>query len=218
MKKVLALLGLILLLPCVVEAVEVVRPAMIAADPAVSGAVAPVNSVSGLATELRNTTQTSYSASTGSITMGGAGGPATICAIYGSATKTVKVTRVSVSGTQTTAGQVAYRLSRHSTINTGVVHSTMTSLPLDSNNAAGTGYAVVYTTNPTQGTLTGIVRMGQILFAAPATIAVAGYTELYGYPDQPITLRGVAQHLDVSLPGTAMPGGVMHCNFTWTEE
>lgn len=189
------------------------RMVFVVGDSTTTANVAPVDKVAGLATELRNTTLASYS---GSGTVATATG--TVCAVYGSATKTVKVTRAAFSGTQTTAGNVLVTLKKFSTINTGLVASTPTLVAMDSANSAATGYAVIYTTNPTSGSLVGVIRASTILVAAPATTAIDRYQELWGYPDQPIVLRGVAEHVDLAIPVTNMIGLAANCNFTWTEE
>lgn len=218
MKKLIAVMALVLAMVGAARADDLVKGVMIRQSPTVGSAVAPVNSVSGLATELRNTTLASFSASTGPITTGGAGSMVDMCAVYGSATKTVKVTRVAIEGSQTTSGIVTVKLAKFSTINIGAVLSTPTVVPMDSANSAGTGYMVAYTTNPTLGTLVGEFRDRGILFPAPAATATSSLQELYGYTDQPIVLRGIGEHVDAIMVGAPLTGGKFNCNFTWTEE
>lgn len=169
----------------------------------------------------------SYSASTATFTP--AATTTDFCRITGSATKTIRVWSITLSGTQTTAGNVSqYVLIKRSTANTAGTFVSATVVPHDSNNAAATVTVGHYTANPTVGSTVGTVRGHRTLVPAPATAVFPAYVGRweFGQPDnvnhqvQPIVLRGTTQELNVNGSGAAIPTGAAtyQCDFVWTEE
>jgi hypothetical protein len=144
-----------------------------------------------------------------------------IFTIIGSATKTIRVTRLEISGTQTTAASALVSLILRSAADTGGTSSTPTVIPYDSNSAAGTAVVRAYTANPAAlGSAVGTVKNFLLFLPAPATTAVGQLVAL-GFGDRPaqaIVLRGVAQTLAVNLGGTTITGGSFNINIEWTEE
>lgn len=154
------------------------------------------------------TTKSAYRFATGPVTTF-ATGPTDWFTITGSATKTVRVTNIVVCGTATAASTIDLVLTKHSTADTGGTTGTApTAVPLDSNDAAVTAAAAIYTANPTVGTLVGtaIDTVKLNLGAAGA----AGCVSLdYGVRNaQALVLRGVAQQVAVNLAGATMPAGI----------
>lgn len=144
--------------------------------------------------------------------------PTDACILNGSATKTVYVHRVSVSGVKTTAGLSQVTLFKRSVANTGGTAVAGTEVALDSGNAAATAVYQHYTANSTPGTGT-IIYSNYMSFMAPTGISdvqphVIGFGA--GMP-QYVVLRGVAQGLAVNLDGATLTGGVLNCVFEWSE-
>lgn len=133
-------------------------------------------------------------------------------AIQGSATKTVRVRRVVVSGPTLTA--VAYLnilVRKTSTAVSSGTPAALTAVNVDAGSTASTANLInTYTAAPTAGTAVGIVASRRVL--GQATTAAAG-----GYPETTIefdfrhlggiVLSGTAQGLSVSFgsaPGSAV--------------
>jgi hypothetical protein len=169
-------------------------------------------------TEPRSPTLATYSAAATNIAP--AATPTDVFTIYGSASKTVKVQRILVTGTQTTAGLVTVVLAKRSTTNTGGTSTSTTAVPNDSNNAAATATCLSYTANPTStGTLVGNVYSAKILINKPAdttsNIIDLIPSAMFG---QPIVLRGTSQGLAVNFNSVTLTGGSVSCTIVWTEE
>lgn len=168
----------------------------------------------------------SYFASLGNNTP--AATPTDVAILSGSATKTVRVTRVTVTVQATTGAIGEYRLvlrsgGTQSAVNTAFANGTHSG-PFDSSDAASTAIATglsgVYTSNPASvGTTVGIVQDWTVHVATPATggIAVLEYT--CTRPAKCVVLRGATQFLAVNgnahTLATAEKFGV---SFEWTEE
>lgn len=137
--------------------------------------------------------------------------PTDIATIFGSATKTVAVTRLSLSTIQTTAGINGWSVIKRSTANTGGTSAALTRVPTDSNAPAATATVLQYTANPSAlGTAVGTVWSGRVFAPALATV-VGGSLEiplLSVSTISPLVLRGVAQGLAVNFGGVALPSGL----------
>lgn len=160
-----------------------------------------------------------YDASSTSFTP--AATPTDVFTITGSGTKTVRVTRIRVSGIQTTTGNNAFFLIKRSTANTVGTSASCTAIQRDTNNAAATATVLQYTANPTLGNTTGTVRASRLLNPAAAAV-VNSDTIIWDFDDLqsgPVILRGTAQVLAVNFAGAALPAGLaLLCSVTWTEE
>ena len=134
----------------------------------------------------------------------------------GNATNTVLVTRVIVSCTQTTAGNVTLSLIVRSAADTSGTSAAMTAVPDDSTFAAASSAPLSYTgTGPTAGTAVGNVDTYQLGCMATAT---ASPNDIYILDRRlkPIVLRGTAQQLAVNFGG-AITGGNLTVTFEWEE-
>ena len=132
--------------------------------------------------------------------------------IHGSATTTVYVTRIVVTGTATATSLAHIALVKRSTATTVGTFSTLTNVPADANNAAAGASVKTYTVVPTEGTLIGPLWHRRFLLPIPTLTAtqfpqpqeaVFDFTEP---GKQPIILRGVAQQIALQ-PATALPAG-----------
>lgn len=170
-----------------------------------------------LITEQRNPTIATYTASIGSLALAAAA--TDIFTITGSATKTVKVKRVLISATQTTAGSVLFVLLKRSTANTVGTSTAPTVVSHDTTNPAGTATVLAYTANPTIGTLVGNMFQKKVLTETVASASDFQGWDLQLEPQiQPVVLRGIAQVFAINLNGATVAGGNAAITITWTEE
>lgn len=144
--------------------------------------------------------------------------PSDACILNGSATRTVYVTKVSISGLKTTAGLSQVLLFKRTAANTGGTAVATTEVANDTASAAPTAAMQHYTANPTPGTGTQIYS-NYALFQAPAgtTDGVLREIRFGDGMSQYNVLRGVAQGLAVNLDGATLTGGVFNCTFEWIE-
>lgn len=135
--------------------------------------------------------------------------PTDVVGIVGSATKLVKIQKIYLSGTQTTAGINKWYLIKRSTADTGGTPSAITAVKLNSLNATAGATVQKYTAAPTTGTLVGNVRVVSALAPAPASVSPGDICIFDGtLACQPIELRGVAEELDLNFAGAAVPAGL----------
>jgi hypothetical protein len=130
--------------------------------------------------------------------------------ITGSATKTVRVTSLKISGNQTTLGTLSIALTKRSTANSGGTFVSQTILPLDSAYPAATATVLSYTANPTVGT--GIANFNAFKYVVPAsTSTIAASDNIVEMLTTPVILRGTSQVLAVNFLVQTVAGG----NFTY---
>ena len=141
--------------------------------------------------------------------------------ITGSGTKTIKVKRISISGTNTGNTNALFLLVKRSTADTGGTSSTLTAVPSDSNNAAATASVKSYTANPTLGTTVGTVRGSYLFMPALASTNVVSRMDFDFTQEgaQPLILRGTGEVLAVNMNGATITGTtVLTISVTWVEE
>lgn len=165
----------------------------------------------------------SYFAGLGSNTP--AATPTDIAILTGSATKTIKVTKVRITVQATAAGVVEFRLVKRtggtqSAVNTPFLDGTHSG-PFDSGDVASTvtaaGLAGVYTANAASaGTLLGVVDDWTVALAANTGLILEYACR---EPSKCITLRGTSQVLAINGNGhTLLTGEKVGVQFVWTEE
>ena len=144
--------------------------------------------------------------------------------IIGSATKTVRIKRISVSGmTLTAVGYFTINVEKLSTASTAGTSTTLTATPLDSANNAATAVVKAYTVAPTKGALVGTIRSFRTLWQATVA-AAAGTTDKYDFSfgdvsgSGGVVLRGVAQELALTFPVVLASAGTLAVDIEWTEE
>lgn len=188
--------------------------AALAAQAQVPGVNSTLASVFTLAYD-NSTSKPTYSA-TGVVTP--TGSPTDVCSITGSATKTIRVRRVIVSGTNSAAISEAVAIVKRSTANSAGAGSAMTQVSYSSANTAGTvAVAEVWTGTPTLGTVVGRIADVYVLFGTSTSLAPATVFE-FGQLGSPVFLRGAAQQLSVNLEGQGGGAGTIICTFEWTED
>jgi len=164
-------------------------------------------------------TVTTYRASIKGLTV--AATPTDVFTIIGSATKTITITRISFSGSQSSQGMVQVRLVKYSSADTGGTSSTLTAVPLDSANATATAVVKAYTANPTLGTAVGDIDDAQV-YVGIGTGGNQSNLQQWTFGNranaQGLILRGVAQQLSVNLNGTTLAGNNLSISVEWTEQ
>lgn len=140
-------------------------------------------------------------------------------AIIGSATKTVRVTRIVISGIATAAASLGTQLIKRSTANTGSTPVDPAIPPHDSGDAAASAIVRTYTaTNPTTGTSVGVFGAETLNLGAPGA---AGRIEwnFTTRNSKAGVLRGIAQSLNLNWAAAAVPAGtLLSIQAEWTEE
>ena len=139
----------------------------------------------------------------------------------GSASKVIRVTKVSVVGTATAASIYDHYIVKRTTANTGGTSTTKTAAQSDSNDAAQTATLSLYTANPTTGT--GVTVEGNKTYlSASATPGAAALPYVYTFGtrnDKAIVLRGTAESLAINFGGQAVPSGAnLYLSIEWTED
>lgn len=140
-----------------------------------------------------------------------------IFTLTGSASATVYVTKVIVSGIQTTAGLNDVQLIVRSTADTGGTSTAPAAIPHDSSDAAASATLLAYTANPTTGTAVGTIRRGYVPVAGVTSVVNPLVVFEFGERGKPITLRGIAQVVAVNLGGATLTGGTFDINVEWYE-
>jgi hypothetical protein len=158
---------------------------------------------------------TSYSAAISEFAL--AATPSNIFNINGSATKTIRVTRIRVQLFETTQTSRLVKLIKLSTALTGGTAVPMTLVPHDSANATATATANNWTANSTGGgTVVGsideeTIASNPVGAGTAAAVSHDGPLEYnHHWSDliaQPIVLRGTAQGLVINLAGAALDAG-----------
>lgn len=144
--------------------------------------------------------------------------PTDIFTITGSATTTVRITRIFLTGTQTTAAQRDILLIKRSTANTAGTSTAPTRIPLDANDAAATATVLAYTANPTLGTGIGTLYSRKMQIS---TVSLLGDTLELAFGAESgkcVVLRGIAQVLAVNLNSVTSAGNLFNVTVEWTEE
>ncbi len=152
-----------------------------------------------------------------------------IFTITGSSTKTVRITRIEISGTTTSATPAALDivLLKRSTANTGGTSTgSPTPVPHDINDAAATATVLAYTANPTTGTLVGNLRNQKLMLMLATYTATDFPTDdkiIWDFGnragERAIVLRGTGDVLAINLNGvTATATASLDIAIEFTEE
>jgi hypothetical protein len=199
--------------------------AAVATDPAVVVALSPnsplpsgTNNIGTVNAVSVDNPAATYSAS--AVAFVPAAAATDVFVIKGSASKTIKITRVEFAVTTTagSGGLISAQLIKRSTANTGGTSVTNTATPHDSNNAAATAVVTHYTANPaTVGTAVGTLRA--IRAEAYNTGIAPTYTiwDFGNRPGQAIYLRGVNEFVTLNFGGATITGPIACINIEWTE-
>lgn len=146
--------------------------------------------------------------------------PTDIFTIYGSLTKVVRVTKIEITATQTTAAVRDVILFKRSVINSGGTTVAVASQAYDSNNPAATATINYYTANPlTLGTGVGISARKLLVNTPTSATAIDRILWDWGNrPSQAIVLRGSNHGLAINLNSVASAGNSWNIFIEYTEE
>lgn len=138
--------------------------------------------------------------------------------ISGNASNLVIVTKLSVTCTETTAGQVSVQLIKRSTAGSGGTATSVTAVPLDSNKAAASSVVNSYTgTGPTVGTPVADIDDAQFGCMGAATATPNDIYIPAISPGAPLAvLRTAAEGLALNFGG-AITGGNLTVSVEWAE-
>jgi hypothetical protein len=143
--------------------------------------------------------------------------------IVGSASKIIRVTRFSCTGTSTAAASIPVVLNKYLTAaTTGGTATAGSAVPSDSFDAAATAAVKAYTAAGTVGTGGGAIRSSLLQTGLPAGDAQVPLSwDLTGrIPARSgVILRGVNQALALTVGATALSAGsLLNCDVEWTEQ
>jgi len=138
--------------------------------------------------------------------------------LTGSASKTVKLTKITITATRTTGTQTVFKLIKRSAANSGGTATNPTAVPADSNNAAATATVAAYTANPAAlGAAVGDI-LSQRYFIAGTGTATTPIVFTFGGDVQPVVLRGTSEVFALNLDAVTVAGGTFYVGIEWTEE
>lgn len=142
----------------------------------------------------------------------------------GNATTTVRLKRIVLNGTATSAGSIKFSVKKNSDAGTlgSAALTALTSVPMDSGSAAASSAPSTvgtanYTTLPA---LVGAIYSGSLQLGVVATGVFAPTVIDFGLHGwQACVLRGVTQSVTVDFLGTTLPSGAkFDCTFYWAED
>lgn len=139
--------------------------------------------------------------------------------LVGSATKTLRLLRLRVTGIATAAATVELQLIKRTTANTGGTTAQPAIGVHDSNDAAATGVVNTYSVNPTGlGTSGGVIRASKLNLGAAGAAGEVAW-DFTTRNSKGLVLRGVAQLAALNWNGAAVPAGTSLCiEVEFTEE
>lgn len=158
--------------------------------------------------------------STGNVGLVPAAAATDIACLSGSASKTVRVTRIQLAGIATAASAVDIILFKRSTANSGGTSAVFTLVPNDSTSSASTASGLQYTANPSTGAIVGVVRAQKMTLTtvAGAIPIVPVIWDFTTNNSQGMVLRGTAQSLCLNWNGQTTTGNSIDYDWQWTEE
>lgn len=141
-----------------------------------------------------------------------------IAALFGNATTTVNITKIRITGIQTTTGTVEVLAIRRSTANTGGTSSNFSVALHDASDTANSSTPISYTANPSAlGTAAGTLRRQYLPVGSAASALSGDYIFEFGDNGKPIVLSGTTQGLVLNLNGATVTGGVFTVTIEWGE-
>lgn len=144
--------------------------------------------------------------------------PTDFFCITGSASKTIFVKRIDITGTASTQAVADLLVIRRSAANTGGTSTTATAASHDSTNPAATATVTGYTANPSAlGASAGTIDAFKITLAA-VTAQVNERIKTYGVEDmQAVRLRGTNEQLCLNANGVTNAGNNYDVAVDWIE-
>lgn len=145
-----------------------------------------------------------------------------VVVLSGSASKVIRVTKVSIVGTATAASIYDHYVIKRTTANSGGTSTTKTAAQSDSSDSAQTATLSLYTANPSSLGTGVSVEANKTYLAAGATPGAAALPYVYTFGtrnDKAIVLRGTAESLAINFGGQTVPAGAnLYLSIEWTED
>src|SRR5574338_836871 len=168
-----------------------------------------------LVTSIVDTVKNTYSASA---IFAAAASPTDVFTITGSASTTVRITRISFTGTQTTGAMRDVLIIKRSAANTGGTSATPNRDPHDSTFPAATATVRNYTANPSGlGAAVGTIRSQNVLLSASTAVTGEFIMDWGPRNSQAPVLRGTSEVLAINLNGVTSTGNSLSISIEWTE-
>lgn len=143
-----------------------------------------------------------------------------VLVIVGSATKTVRVKRITLTGIATAAGTFHAVLIRRSADDTAGTSTNATAVPREPGAVAATAVIRGYTGNPSAlGTAVGTIAAQYMGFGTAATQLAAPPTvfDFGESADDRVTLRAATDLLALNLDAQTITGGLIDATVEWAE-
>jgi hypothetical protein len=148
-----------------------------------------------------------------------ANNPTDIFTITGGSGVTTKITKIAISGTQTTAANRDVLLIKRSAANTGGTSTTPTIAGHLSSNGAASSVVRAYTANPSSlGASLGTVRASKVLIGTTTSATTEIVWQFANTPGQAIQLIGTSEVLAINLNGVTSAGNSLNIYVEWIEE
>lgn len=139
--------------------------------------------------------------------------------IAGNATNKIRIKEIACTGTSATAALEIVSLIKRSTIGTGAATATLTDVPINSTNIAGTAVVKTYNTVPSPvGTAVGTLRTFKVYLPATASATtVPSFSWKFGDDeDQQLSLNSATENVAINTT-TGSYTQTWDCFVTWTE-
>lgn len=140
-----------------------------------------------------------------------------IFTITGSATKTIRIKEIRISGTTTSGSPIKTNIQiiKRSSANVGGTSAVVTPAQNDSASAASTATVVRYTVNPTTlGTIVAAIRGDSTAVSASG---ISGGVIMFDFSKNPVILNGTTQLLCINLGGASVTSPVFSISVEWAE-
>lgn len=191
-----------------------------------TSALAQVNVVPQVGVNSAVITRNTYSAV--ALALPPAASATDIACIAGSATKTVYINHIGISGVAGTLVTAPFTILRRAAVDTGGTAATTTAnwantiAENDTNNPSPTATLISYSANPTiNDTSPTYLRSRSVTLptAAAGTVTVPGVYDWdpTSFGERP-TLRGAAEQICINLNATSVASGLLQLSIEWTEE
>jgi len=140
-----------------------------------------------------------------------------IFTIYGAANTKVRILRLGISGTATSATEMNIQVMKRSTAPSGGTSTNPVKVPFDSGDAAASATVNAYTANPTVGTNIGMIRSVKLAVNATATPGKSDVVFDFGKNGKPVTLLSASEGMAVHLNAATVSGAEFNIWVEWTE-
>lgn len=145
-----------------------------------------------------------------------------VLVLSGSASKVVRVTKVSIVGTATAASIYDHYVVKRTAANTGGTSTTPTAAVSDSTDPAQSATLRLYTANPSALGAGVTIEANKTYLSASTTPGAAALPSIYSFGvrnDKAIVLRGTSQSIAINFNGQAVPAGSsLYLAIEWTED